>query len=285
MKKILLKILLPFLSRFKVLIIYAVSCFTVKSPVSIEAQKLLRSLRLKGYAIYKNEEFAQIADKIHEQYYVDGEDKFHYKNEFILNKISSSAEQIGNQSCKVSFGDPLMRSVMCSSIVWEALNGYIGRCYHRESPLVELYAFCNAAEATRDIVSYAVSFHTDYYRQLNVMLLLTDVTENDTCTEYAVGSHRRNVLIEGVNIGYPKTNELLSKGGYKIEKIIGRKGDLVVMDTTGIHRARVVEGSTRKMLIGVINCNYPFHGYSEKVHKEWFNGSNSTISSVGIKNI
>lgn len=285
MKNILLHILLPLISRFKAFIVEISILLTKKKPLNQESQELLRILNEKGYVVYRNTKFVQIANDINKHYYSDGKEIFKFGNKFILKKLTTSAEQIGNYSCKVSFSDPLIRNVMCDSIIWDALNGYIGKSYHRESPLIEQHQFRNSAEATRDIVPYAVSFHTDYYRQINIMLLLTDITQDDTCTEYAVGSHLRNVFIEGVNIGYPKTNKLIRKRGYKIEKITGKMGDIVIMDTTGIHRASVAEGSIRKMLVGVVNCNYPFLGYSENVSKNWFKFQDKSISSLGVRGL
>lgn len=285
MRKLLIKFILPILARYHYIKLRLKIFKTRKRPMNLESQNLLEMLSENGYVLYRNEEFRRVADEILAEYFHTVDCGFNLDSKFVISKMNSTAEKIGNTSCRVSLRDPLIRRVICSATVWEVISGYIGRACLRESPLVENYNFVNAAEATRDIISYAVSYHTDYYRQLNIMLLLTDVTEQDTCTEYAVGSQKRNVFLQGTNIGYPKTNSLLSKKKWQIEKITGLKGDVIIMDTTGIHRVRVVEGSNRKILVGVLNPSYPFHGYSEEVKSQWFDSSEPGVTGIGIKGI
>ena len=67
--------------------------------------------------------------------------------------------------------------------------------FYRENPILELHRFENPAEATRDIQPYAVSFHSDYFRQVNVMLLLTDINENDKYYLYSTLFSFLNIAI------------------------------------------------------------------------------------------
>lgn len=283
MKRLILKFISPLRSRCRHLAI-KFSIFITKQKVNEKNEfSYLRMLELNGYVKIQDPKFLDYSKIIEEKYFSNDEDIFNKNNKHILQKLTTTANRIGNYSCRVSFKDSYIAEILMDQKIIKILNGYLGKCYYRESPLIEYYAFQNPAEATRDIIPYAVSFHADYYRQLNIMLLLSDIDEHDTCTEYAVGSHHRNVFIQGSNIGYPLANHIIDKNKYKIEKITGKKGDVIIMDTTGIHRVSVQSGSIRKLLVGVLNCDYPFLGYSEKLSQADFSYEKNKINSSLIK--
>lgn len=283
MKALLLKILNPIIAKYHYLRI-KLSIYFTRQKVTTKSELIaLEELELKGFVKIQDSKFVKYAKIIEKKFYTNDEEIFNKNDEHIIEVLSTTANRIGNYSSRVSFQDPNVAAALMDKKVMAILSGYLGKCFYRENPLVEFNEFKNPAEAARDIVPYAVSFHADFYRQLNVMLLLSDVTENDTCTEYAVGSNQRNVFVQGSNIGYPMTNSIISKSNYQLEKITGKKGDLIIMDTTGIHRVHVQSGSKRKLLVGVLNCNYPFYGYLEKLSQTEFKNSNSEINPSAIK--
>jgi hypothetical protein len=60
-----------------------------------------------------------------------------------------------------------------------------------------------------------------------------------------------------------ESNRLIAEAGYPIHKLTGKKGDVIIIDTSGFHRACYKENTTRRLLSLVINPNYPFLGYGE----------------------
>ena len=283
MKLLFLKILRSLISRFHYFRIKLSILITRQNVNNKNEMLLLKKLQSDGFVKIKDPKFLNLANIIEKNFFTNDKEIFDQSDKNILKRLSTTANSIGNHSCRISFKDKNVASVLLDKKVITILNGYLGRFYYRENPLLEYFEFKNPAEATRDIVPYAVSFHSDYYRQINVMLLLSDVTENDTCTEYAIGSNQRNVFIQGSNIGYPIGNSIIKENRYSLKKLTGKKGDLIIMDTTGIHRVCVQDKSKRKLLVGVLNCNYPFLGYSENITKLDINDSNIKINPSAVK--
>ncbi len=240
--------------------------------VDEKTHDLLTSLEKNGFVVHRDSENIELADTILNDYFIKNNPMiFNNSNRNLIHEISSSANQIGNFQAFASFFDKNIQKILCSNLICNVIEIYAGTAmFYRENPILELHRFENPAEATRDIQPYAVSFHSDYFRQINVMLLLTDINENDTCTEYALGSNNRNAFFQGVAQKYPNTNKIIERSGYQIKKITGKKGDIVLMDTTGIHRVRVMPNSNRKMLIGIANPNHPFLGYKENISENDF---------------
>lgn len=224
----------------------------------------LKQLKQNGFCVIQKEKFRLAAERIKDKYF---ETEFADFSESVdlFETLDTPVNRIGNYSRKVSFKPEEISSVVFDETVTRVLKSYVPNSRYREQPLLELYRFENPGEATRDIGPYAVSMHSDFYRQVNVMLLLTDISEADTCTEYAVGSNSRNVFMQGNNISYPHSNKIIEEGKYVIKQITGKAGDLVLMDTTGIHRVRVASDSCRALMVAVANPGFPFLGYLEEV--------------------
>ena len=185
-----------------------------------------------------------------------------------MERIYGPSDEIGNNIYILSFLDPHLYEYFFDNDILAGIRRYMGvQPVFRQSPWLEDVNFKNncASLISLDPAMYAAAFHTDYYRQLNIMLLLTDITEDTTHTEYAVGSNNRNIFKEGNNLAYPVSNKLIAEAGYPIHKLIGKKGDVIIMDTSGFHRACHKENTTRRLLSLIINPNYPFIGYGESL--------------------
>jgi len=229
-------------------------------PLNDRAAKILADLRSNGYARISSPEFLKLADYAAAEY-LTGETtqkKVH---------LHGPSDLCGNRQYRLSFKDAGLHKFFFNEDVHAALRSYAGRLYFRESPLLEDFTYNGSDEATRDVRTYAAAFHTDYFRQINLMLLLSDIPEDNTCTEYARGSNNRNVFLEGGKIDYPRSNQLIEEGAYPIDKLTGRRGDVVLMDTTGFHRARLKAGTTRQLLTTILNPGFPFIGYGEAVER------------------
>jgi len=185
-----------------------------------------------------------------------------------MERIYGPSDEIGNNIYRLSFLDPHLYEYFFDIDILAGIRRYIGvQPVYRESPQLEDVNFKNNVTSliSFDPAMYAAAFHTDYYRQLNIMLLLTDITEDTTHTEYAVGSNNRNIFKEGNFLAYPVTNKHIEKAGYPIHKLTGKKGDVIIMDTSGFHRACQKEDTTRRLLSLIMNPNYPFLGYGENL--------------------
>ena len=229
-------------------------------PLSERSAQILKDLRSDGYARISSPEFLKLADYAAAEYLVGvtSQKKLH---------LRGTSDLCGNWQYRLSFNDANLHKFFFNEDIHAALRSYAGRLFFRESPLLEVFIYNGSDEVTRDVATYAAAFHTDYFRQINLMLLLSDIPENNTCTEYAQGSNNRNVFIEGGKVDYPRSNQLIKGGGYHVVKLTGRRGDVVLMDTTGFHRACLKIGTTRQLLTTILNPGFPFIGYGESVSK------------------
>jgi hypothetical protein len=229
-------------------------------PLSELSAQILKDLRRYGHARISSPEFLKLADYAAAEYLVGvtSQKKLH---------LRSTLDLSGNSQYLLSFNDANLHKFFFNEDIHAALRSYAGRLFFRESPLLEDFTYNGSDEVTRDVRTYAAAFHTDYFRQFNLMLLLSDIPENNTCTEYAQGSNNRNVFIEGGKVDYPRSNQLIEDRGYQVVKLTGRRGDVVLMDTTGFHRACLKIGTTRQLLTTILNPGFPFIGYGESVEK------------------
>lgn len=145
-------------------------------------------------------------------------------------------------SCSTSFNDPGCLPLYLHDDLIRMLVNYYGRQpYYRNQPLIQKVALRPGQVALGN-----GNFHVDHLYQISFMLLVSNVTDSDTHMEYCVGSNRRNMLREGIEI--PGSLCAAAAGNYPLLKCTGEKGTLFVFDTSGFHRANYLSNSTRKML-------------------------------------
>jgi hypothetical protein len=96
--------------------------------------------------------------------------------------------------------------------------------------------------------------HDAWGKKINVMLLLTDVTEDDQYMSFLIGSHKRFINLDRTKNSRFTIEEvnLLNKQG--IKKCIGPAGTIFIFDANGLHAGRRVnEGAIRDSLIFSFN--------------------------------
>jgi ectoine hydroxylase-related dioxygenase (phytanoyl-CoA dioxygenase family) len=100
----------------------------------------------------------------------------------------------------------------------------------------------------RDFASW--QWHHDAWgKRINVMCLLTDVTEKDQYMSYMAGSHRRiHPLDRYTNSRYTE-EEVQSYGDFRNVTCTGPAGTIFVFDSNGFHRGNRSEGAHRDAII------------------------------------
>ncbi len=92
--------------------------------------------------------------------------------------------------------------------------------------------------------------HDSWGRKVNVMVLLTDVTEADQYMSYMKCSHNIYHSYERTTINDRFTEEeVLKLGDHKVVKCIGKAGTIFIFDANGFHRGNRTLGATRDVLI------------------------------------
>jgi len=128
-------------------------------------------------------------------------------------------------------------------------NFYGRQAYYREHPMMSA---TSSGAAGVDISSSHV--HCDGYRQLTFMLLLNDVSDNDTHLIYYAGSQK----IPKLNYERVDATSRLVAGDRAVLGT-GRAGTLLVFDAgSGYHKGRYLPGQ-RQLLQGVVTTGWlPF---------------------------
>ena len=234
--------------------------------LSREMSDYLREIDEKGFVTIKRPEFIRIANFLNPL--EDGsksEINFDELKGVPVPGISNSAG-ISNYWC--SFKSQVIQKIFFDQEILSMLVAYAGtQLHYRQSPILEKHAYNGSELLNSNRREWANLLHTDYHLQINIMLLLTDINKETTKTLYAQGSNNRNFLLQAGKIDYPKSEFLVKKHGYKITPLLGKRGDLLIMDTGGFHAAEIIAGSNRTMLIGIMNTGFPFKQYHENLNE------------------
>ena len=140
----------------------------------------------------------------------------------------------------ISIDDVVIREFIQNSELIDTLSLLFNKnIYLRNDPLIQIL---NTSENLTN-----GNFHTDRFMQYSLMLLLEDVTENQTHMEYCKKSHKRDKFDFIIHKNFKECEKHLKKNDFEIVKITGKKGDAFLFNTTGIHRAKYIFQSRRSI--------------------------------------
>jgi len=223
-------------------------------PISAEAEKYLYELRENGITAVPG--FEAVADHLDQTYFsIMGGDKPPLPRRFEVITLGSRAEASNTINYRLFFNDPGLAPLVFNPDVCGILYNYYQRQpFYRQQPWAIKNAM--AADTPQDEFSRAevsAKFHVDCYRQITLMLLVNELTVNDTHLQFAIGSHKftRNPWDR---YKYKDTDIV---GKYPIFDAVGPKGTLIIMDAgCGIHRGLHKRGSVRKTLQLVVTTGH-----------------------------
>jgi len=201
--------------------------------------------------------FGKVADHIQARYF-DPLEKNGRADKSIEIVDTGQRELVsGTTNIRASFKDPHLAPLLFNQDVCAILYNYYQRQpYYREQPWIvhnALSADMPLDEFSRLEVS--AKYHIDFYRQITMMLIVSDLTKNDTHLQYAIGSH--NGVRHPWNRYAYSDADVESK--YSIFDCVGPKGTLIIMDAgSGFHRGFHVRGTVRKTLQTVVTTGHFF---------------------------
>jgi hypothetical protein len=241
---------------------YTPDARTPEVPISTRAQHHLRELREDGVTMVPG--YEAVAEHIERTYFsvIDGKAQ-HAAQPMQRIRFGHRDDVTNTQNYQVSFKDPGLAPLLFDADVCAILYNYYQRQpFYREQPLVIRNAL--AADLPFEEFSkleVSAKFHIDYYRQIAMMFLVSDVSESDTHLEYAVGSHKlRNTWSR-----FSYADEEISQR-FPIKHCTGRKGTLIIMDAgSGFHRGVHRKGSVRKTLVTVVTAGHYFPAQNQKM--------------------
>ena len=151
---------------------------------------------------------------------------------------------------------PLLTSLCCDKKLTTIINNYFGeKSYIRQGVALRYLPLNRHATCTDQW------HHDGTGKAINVMILLTDIGENDQYMTYAEGSHRiRHEYKQffGKNMFFPSSIDYVKKH-LKREPVIvkakGRAGDIFIFDSNGTHSANRTLGAIRDVFIVVYHTD------------------------------
>lgn len=140
----------------------------------------------------------------------------------------------------ISIEDEIVRNFIQNNELKNVLSLlFNGKVYLRNEPLVQVIK-------TSETLTNG-KFHTDRFMQFSLMLLLEDVLEDQTHMEYCKKSHKRDNFDLVIHKNFKECEEHIKKNKFEIMKVIGKKGDAFLFNTTGIHKANYILQSKRSI--------------------------------------
>lgn len=140
----------------------------------------------------------------------------------------------------VSLDDEVVRKFIQNTELMSTLSLLLNKkIYLRNDPLIQVL------ETSEKLTNG--NFHTDRFMQFSLMLLLEDVSSEQTHMEYCKKSHKRGKFDFIIHKNFKECEEHVRKNNFEITKVIGKKGDAFLFNTTGIHRANYIFQSKRSI--------------------------------------
>ncbi len=213
-------------------------------PISAQAQTMLSELQEKGLVILPAR-LPELADYVDNEYFEVLERRkprssTQYLEEVATGKRGELTETVAG---KLSFKDSVMAPLFFDADLCGLIYNYYQRQpYYRNQPFLSVSRIKDDSKLSAEIQT---KFHIDLYRQISFMLLVNDLTDKDTCLQYAIGSHQdRNKPWDR----YSYADEDIC-ARYKIVNGVGPKGTLLIFDAgCGYHRGNYKRNSTRKFV-------------------------------------
>jgi len=239
------------------------------------SEEHLNQLFETGMLKFNNDMTSKVASHIQEFYFdkLKSDPSEDYKNEnwmgvselFTINNFREEYVQKGiTYQAYISFLDPGLLPLITDPEILGVITKYLNRQpYFRNQPKIQEIDYKSGVKLSNGL------FHVDHYRQISMMLLVSDVTMNDTHMEYYQGSNNRNMIKEGVNLSPDSCAQRVSGlNNDDIFHCIGKAGTLFVFDTSGFHRANYKAGNLRRILHLNINSGHhlsKFHDVKEDI--------------------
>lgn len=222
--------------------------------------KSFQSILEKGYFIEKNilnnNDINAILNKYLDSNYLNNEKRFDYNlfypffDEKILNKILSS--------------ETMHLAKKFFSMIYQSIPKF------QQCPLLIITKPNLNNNEIENRIKIPATFHTDYPTEMSLHIPLVDLNENEIFTTYCQGSNRSYFVLPTTDYDQDYVKK------FKQIKLTSNKGDGILLDTQGIHKAKIEKNSIRIMLFIKFSSeknlleNIDYSSNSEKAKKSNF---------------
>lgn len=188
-----------------------------------------------------------------------------YDDFIILKKKIPNFDQYGKSQIEINFNSKIFRLIFSDNLRKLIHNYYQKEFWLRNAPVLII-----DKESERKINHDQNLFHLDHCeRQLSIMILLNDLTVENSHTQYISGSNKKSWIFINDNRNCPKFKERVQniKNNSNLINIVGRSGDVILFDAgNGLHKA--VYGKDR----AIIHLNFSqmrmYAKYNKNFEKE-----------------
>jgi len=139
--------------------------------------------------------------------------------------------------------DDQIRDILCNTTFRECITDYF-YCAYREIPILQMVPTITVTKPNITQEEYKHGFHafpgawhTDYPTEMGVHIPVNDITTQTTHTKYIETSNRVALEPDGLLLNDSFMEE--TYGPNCIVQCLAKAGEVLIMDTTGFHRAEL----------------------------------------------
>lgn len=165
--------------------------------------------------------------------------------------VWSDNQNSDNRIFGIDILDPIFSDVFIDDCLNEIYSKYISS--------TKRYSFvmANRLEFKKNNLGSGGGWHRDTFfsKQLKFILYLSDVGDDNGPFEYLPKSHYKSHKLKDIISRFQQKNirRYADKNFNKVKKIIGKAGDLIIVDTSGIHRGSPIQNGLRFALTNYLS--------------------------------
>ena len=178
-------------------------------------------------------------------------------DKFLKNKnnVWTDSQNSDNRIYGIDILDPIYREIFESEDLKKIYSNYIS------SKDKHSFVMANKLEFKKNNLGSGGGWHRDTFfsKQLKFILYLTDVNHQNGAFEYIPRSHFKSYKLKDLFFRFKQKNirRYADKNFKNVIQITGKAGDLIIVDTSGIHRGSPIKKGERIALTNYL-CHHPF---------------------------
>jgi len=204
--------------------------------------KILKDLKKDGISVFSN--FIE-NEKI--KVLISNFDQF-LKNE---KNVWTDSQNSDNRIYGIDILDPFFKEIFESEDLKKIYNNYISSKYKYS------FVMANKLEFKKNNLGSGGGWHRDTFfsKQLKFILYLTDVSHQNGAFEYIPKSHFKSYKLKDLLFRFKQKNirRYAEKNFKNVRQITGKAGDLIIVDTSGIHRGSPIKNGERIALTNYLS--------------------------------
>ena len=142
--------------------------------------------------------------------------------------------------------DDQIRNILCNTTFRAFITEYF-YCAYRKIPILQMIPTITVTKPniTQEYYKHEVHgfpgiWHSDYSTEMGVHIPINDITTQTTYTKYVETSNRVALEQDGLSLNDSYIKKIY--GPNCLAQCLSKSGEVLIMDTTGLHRAEISKG-------------------------------------------